>query len=250
MPRGISMHGIGKIWTERDGNQNITLESVKQIYLTKRGIARQQPHCEMRVPTGERYGGTSEFELAYLAKLAHRAEGEFAANNIIVEIGSMVGKSVIPVASVTTRDIVAIDPHEGDWEEPALAYIGIDGVEEGYINRREIMGDTYDQMVENLEYYGYRDRVEILKMMSDQAAKEWDGRKICFMFIDGDHHEKWVRHDVEAFAPWLVPQAMLVFHDYKTSCFGVTKVVDELVEEGVIHHGGTVGSMFYARYLG
>jgi predicted O-methyltransferase YrrM len=186
-----------------------------------------KPHKQMTIPMGYKYGPTYEFEVAALAFIAHHAESQMPEGSVIVEIGSLLGKSAIAMASVTDQPIVCIDPHNTEaWVYPR----GMEDPEE-MRDWRAQMGDTYEQFIENLEHFGVRDKIEVIKQYSDQAAREWDGRKIGMLFIDGDHSYKWAKHDFEAFEKHLVRGAVVVFHDFDAVNFpGVFKYVSELIQ--------------------
>ena len=51
-------------------------------------------------------------------------------------------------------------------------------------------------------------------MMSDDAAKEWDGREIDFVFVDGWHSYDAVVSDARNFASLLTPNGVVCFDDY------------------------------------
>lgn len=194
----------------------------------KQEEAYASPHRSLTIPLGQKYGSTPEYELAALAYLVDLADGVYPEDSVIVEIGSLVGKSTISMACVSTYPIVAIDPHTGPWE------LMLDE-ENDLRDRREEMGDTLHVMIENLEHYGVRDKVEIIQKFSNHAAEDWDGRKICILFIDGNHEYEWVKHDFEAFRPHMVDAGTVVFHDYHLSFPGVRQYVDEaILDEKVV----------------
>jgi predicted O-methyltransferase YrrM len=190
--------------------------------------------------------------MAALAMMVDLAEGQYPEDSVIVEIGSLVGKSTIAMASVSSYHIVAIDPHEGDWvwTEEVTIHKGIHAVEGIVRDRRFEMGDTYDRLVDNLNHYGVRDKVEIIKATSEEAAKAWDGRKICMMFIDGLHSREMVQHDFEAFQPYFVEDATIFFHDVSTSFPGVLEYVSMLVREEKVFPMFRTGSLLGAQVLG
>lgn len=199
-----------------------------------------KPHKHMIVPVGYKYGPTFEYEVAALGFLAHHAEEAMPEGSVIVEIGSLLGKTAIAMASVTDQPIVCIDPHDAEsWVAPR----GINAPEEEKDWRHQ-MGDTYDLFIENLEEFGVRDKIEVIRQYSDQAAKEWDGRKIGMLFIDGDHSYEWVRHDFEAFEQYFIEGAIVVFHDYDAIHFpGVFRYVSELMQYRKIKPQLTVGTL-------
>lgn len=200
----------------------------------------EQEHCSIVIPCGQKYGNTPEYELAYLAHVAYSCGSAYAHDNVIVEIGSLVGKSTISMASASRHRIVSIDPHDGPWEM---------AISDGntVVDNRDIKGSSLRQFTENLEYYGVADKVEIIKKYSDVAARDWDGRRICLLFIDGDHTEEWVRHDLDAFYPHMAVGGLIAFHDYSKSFSGVTKVVDEAVESGRLRVERQVGQLIMTQ---
>ena len=48
---------------------------------------------------------------------------------------------------------------------------------------------------------------------SEQAAKEWDGQKIEFLWIDGAHEYDMVKLDFESWNPHLLEGGFIAFHD-------------------------------------
>lgn len=199
------------------------------------------PHVSIEVPCGMKYGSTPEFELAFLAHVAYSCGMAYASSDVIVEIGSLVGKSTIAMASVASQQIVAIDPHDGPWE------ILVTDSKGHTLDNREKMGNTLNQFKANLEHYGVTDKIEIIQEYSDVAAKNWDGRRICLLFIDGDHTEKWVDHDLYAFLPFMAPGGLIAFHDYSKSFSGVTTVVDKAFADGTLRKIRLVGTLMMTQ---
>lgn len=198
------------------------------------------PHRAITIPFGSRYGTTPVYELAYLGTLAAEAEMIYAHDNVILTIGALLGKGTIAMASGTSRKVVSVDPHDGPWM-----------IRDGSFDRRAMMGNTEPRMRANLEHYGVLDTVEMINEFSDVAAKEWNGRKICMLMIDGDHTYEWVNHDFYAFKDHLVDNAIVCFHDYRRVDFeGVTKAVNEIIEEGHVTGVNLVGSLLHCTYLG
>jgi hypothetical protein len=216
------------------------IESLRKIMKARHKAFSEQPHEQLVIPCGQKYGGTPEFELAYLAHVAYSCGMAYAATDVIVEIGSLVGKSTIAMASASRHRIVSIDPHDGPWEM-ALS----DG--KTVVDQRDIKGASLTQFKENLEHFGVTDKVEIIQEFSDVAAKNWDGRRICLLFIDGDHSEKWVAHDLYAFLPFMAPGGQIAFHDYSKSFSGVQKVVDLALANGTLRRIKQVGQLFMTQ---
>lgn len=119
--------------------------------------------------------------------------------DVVVEIGSARGKSTCALALACRHNrhgkVYAIDPHTvngwSDW-----------GTE----------GDTEQFLRNRLRDYGLEDWCEVIRATSAVAAKHWS-KPIDLLFIDGDHSFDGVRHDFEAFRPYLTNHALVLFHD-------------------------------------
>jgi predicted O-methyltransferase YrrM len=222
--------------------ESTSAKELMNILRGKERAYRAQPHESIVIPCGKKYGGTCEYELAYLAHVAYSCATAYAASDVIVEIGSLVGKSTIAMASVAKHPIVAIDPHDGPWE-----VVLTDA--ENALDNREKMGNTLDTFNNNLIHFGVQDKVEVIQEYSDVAAKNWDGRRICLLFIDGDHTEKWVDHDLYAFLPYMAPGGLIAFHDYSKSFAGVKAVVDNAFVTGTLRQERLVGSLMMTQVL-
>lgn len=169
----------------------------------------------------------------------YRVLGQVVANlsypldHVIVEIGALYGKATVTMAKVSRHRIISIDPHSGPWSAPTGQ------------NRRAKEGDTYDRFIANLERYSVRDRVEPLRLRSDEV--KWDGRPICLLFIDGSHDYTDVRYDLAYFSQFVVPGGLIVFHDYGIGCHGVNAVADQACLTGFINRLTCVGIMLFTQ---
>ena len=107
----------------------------------------------------------------------------------VLEIGSAWGYSAIAMALGGATYVTAVDPH-------------VDG--------------TYDAMLTSLGIYGVAHRVTIIREFSQVALPrlERDGREFDLVFIDGDHEEAAVRHDIDHCQRLLAPGGVLACHDY------------------------------------
>src|SRR5262249_46382420 len=81
----------------------------------------------------------------------------------------------------------------------------------------------------------------IVRETSDGAARRWS-LPIDLLFIDGDHSYEGVKHDWEAFSPFVQPFGLVIFHDtlwdlrpdpelYRDD-MGVPRFVEELRAQG------------------
>lgn len=119
--------------------------------------------------------------------------------DVIVEIGSARGKSTCALALACRQNgkgkVYAIDPHDVNaWTE------------------LHTNGETLPFLRERLASYELGSWCEILRADSQSAARSWT-QSIDLLFIDGDHSFEGVRHDFEAFSPWLHQASLVVFHD-------------------------------------
>ncbi len=92
---------------------------------------------------------------------------------------------------------------------------------------------NHEEALERLCPYGERSR--ILRMLSVDAAKQFDDKQLDFVYIDADHHKTAVTQDIEAWYPKLMSGGILSGHDYLDgefagSHFGVKSAVDEFVK--------------------
>ena len=72
--------------------------------------------------------------------------------------------------------------------------------------------ETYEGALQRLEEFG--DRVEVLRMTSDEALKVIEG-PFDFIWIDGDHTEDQVRRDFAQWQQRLKPRSIIGGHDYQ-----------------------------------
>jgi hypothetical protein len=136
----------------------------------------------------------------------------------IVELGSYRGKSTAYLAAGAAigngAPVFAVDP----WDTPG--------------NRTGRFGfadpATRAAFMAQLSAVGLLDRVTPLRGFSTDVARHWL-RPIGLLYVDGSHTEADVRADVEAWAPFLEPGAVIAFDDYRTDRNpGVAAVVDRM----------------------
>lgn len=88
---------------------------------------------------------------------------------------------------------------------------------------------TYREFIEgNLEHFGVLDRVQWHLARSQEI--EWKG-PIHLLFVDGSHTYGGVKGDIENLLPHVVPDGIVIFHDYP-AMKGVKWAVDELMATG------------------
>lgn len=153
-------------------------------------------------------GTTPNEEIFVLSEYVRKLD--FPESYKILEIGSLLGKCTIAMASVANHLIYTVDPHEGPWTtfDDFVKVTGSGTVRD----RRAEAGKTWEPFLANLEKYGVRHKVKPIKAYSDQV--KWNAGPIGLLFIDGDHSYFWCKHDYEKFSPHVAMGGYVVFHDY------------------------------------
>lgn len=73
---------------------------------------------------------------------------------------------------------------------------------------------AYRTFKSRIEKLGAERQVDIRRMTSVEAGREWDGRKFDFAFIDGQHSASAVREDIQMWWPKIKAGGMIVGHDW------------------------------------
>jgi len=126
------------------------------------------------------------------------------ADRDVLEIGSAYGYSTV-ILALAGASVTAVDPHE-DMQ-------------------------SYGALLANLDAHGVRERVEVWRSKSQNVlpALVSDGRRFDVVWIDGDHMEAVVAHDVGWALRLLKPTGTLAVHDYdEDTCPGVRVALDRL----------------------
>jgi predicted O-methyltransferase YrrM len=146
----------------------------------------------------------------------------------VVEIGSYLGRSTCLIGLALKQfgrdpELVAIDPHTGDRQN--LDGLGVDTI------------PTLDLFRVYTAGAGIRDLLDERVMLSDDAAKEWDGRPIDFLFVDGWHSYDAVMSDARNFASLLTPKGVVCFDDFGSYDDVRSAVRDAAAELGLHLYG-------------
>jgi hypothetical protein len=139
----------------------------------------------------------------------------------ILEIGTGRGDSAISLA-LGLRDAEIAARYQGP---PGNVYT----VEPGFISghwwfpdyhRPEGYTWTYDlaAFLERCRYCGVQDYITAIAKTSDEVFREWDGKPLAALHIDGAHVEKNLREDLR-FTEFLQPGSILILDDW----FDMTK---------------------------
>ena len=151
----------------------------------------------------------------------------------MVEIGSYLGKSTVLMGQVAMEAgglVHAIDPHEGEITSPQGPQVHT--------------SPTYERFLKNVAWGGVEAVVKPIRQKSFEV--DWK-EPIGYLFIDGLHDYTNVMRDYVCFSHWVEKGGGIAFHDYKTDFPGVTKLVDELLERGVVEKIAGAGSLIVTR---
>lgn len=75
--------------------------------------------------------------------------------------------------------------------------------------------------------HGGNPRVIKVKRRSPEAAKDFADASFSTVYLDGLHAYPWVKADIEAWLPKVMPGGFLCGHDYETRFPGVIQAVNE-----------------------
>lgn len=150
-------------------------------------------------------------EARILQKYAIDQQGKSKSD--LLEIGSWKGRSSIAIASILTegRRLWVIDHFQGSLEHQKG--------QKFYTLPKYTRSDKlwiYPELLENVIKYNVQNKVIILPLDSEKAAKVAD-EKFSFIFIDGDHRYEGVSKDCNLWLPHLEKDGVLIFHDYQYS---------------------------------
>ena len=90
------------------------------------------------------------------------------------------------------------------------------------------------------------DGVELVVGESTEVAEEFND--IDFLFVDADHEYESVKKDIKAWLPKVKVGGKILFHDYE-SWPGVTKAVNEAIEDGLLEKGEQAKSLLCTTKL-
>jgi hypothetical protein len=119
-----------------------------------------------------------------------------------------------------------VDP----WEEcaPDSSY----ATTEDHINRctQAEHDESMRQAMNNVDLF--RGQFKVLRMTSEEAAKEFPDESIDFVFIDGDHSYEGCSQDIALWYPKLKDGGLLSGHDYRDGRnYGVKQAVHEFAKQ-------------------
>jgi predicted O-methyltransferase YrrM len=153
------------------------------------------------------------------AKELIRLAAQVGEDSCVLEVGSYRGRSTTALAFGAkiggNAPVYAIEPHE--------QFFGLMGGRLGPADRLAFF--------RNLVKAEVVERVRLVNLSSEVVSKGWS-RPIGMLWLDGDHSFDGVTRDFEAWAPFLVPEAVVAFHDAQDPMLGPRQVIDRLLADG------------------
>lgn len=133
-----------------------------------------------------------------------------------VEVGVAYGGHSISILDKTNvRKLYGIDPY--------LNYSEYRGDSRNL--EQEKQDDLHLMVKGRMSFYG--DRFELIRKLSNECYQLFEDASLDFVYIDGNHFEKFVKQDIENWFPKIRPGGILSGHDYNHPNFPhVSQCVD------------------------
>ena len=116
-------------------------------------------------------------------------------NGVVVELGSLFGKSAIVIGEVSNEigfKFWCVDAFVTDGEPAEKSF------------RKHVL-DVYP-------------KANLIKGTTDEVAKSWT-KKIDFLFIDANHQDEGINNDCINWIPFVKKGGYVAFHDYNNDLF-------------------------------
>ena len=138
-----------------------------------------------------------------------------------VEVGVAFGANIKSLLDNTNIEkLFGIDPYqESTWDL------------QGQVNVEKDFG-SFDSLYEHVDAFlsQYGERVNLIRMTSEQASKKFKNESLDFVFIDGDHFD--IETDVKCWEPKVRDGGYIMGHDWKHPTFGnITEFLTNYYDE-------------------
>jgi len=168
---------------------------------------------------------TTESERIFLWHLASSAAGNFS-DKLFIELGTMNAISTLFIADgikIATKHVPnALTPNTIRTVDNYSAYSN---------NPNNPAIHSHEVNKKLVKDFGHDDVIEVIKGDSIEYLKSLDDKSIAFLFEDSWHVEPHVRSTLEIAIPKMVPNGLIVCHDYCAGHRGVIYAVHDVLEK-------------------
>ena len=174
----------------------------------------------------------------------HQAVEEAKDGDVLVEVGSFLGKSAAYMADCIQVSGKHLDFYAVDcWDEKQYRQWWIDLKDDPPAPWPvgELIGKPLlDAFLYATDKAGAADFISVTRKASVDAAMLFVDQACAFVFIDADHRYPGISSDITAWTPKVKPGGILAGHDYRTPTWpDVTRAVDEVFGSRVEHRGNS-----------
>ena len=157
----------------------------------------------------------------------------------ILEIGSYKGKSTIILA----KAVIAAGGDKIFACDPLSLSCSTDPDD---VNKEDLPGIFYD----NLKQYNVEKTVQFFQMKSDVLVESWD-KPLKVLWVDGDHTYDGAMSDFMLFKDYLMPGAIVCFHDVLHGFDGpIRTFMEKIVLSDLFGDCGLCGSIGWGQFIG
>jgi len=143
--------------------------------------------------------------------LLHRVARERLPHGPALEVGTYCGKSAIYLGAAAREvggTVFTVDHHRGSEENQA----GWEHHDTTLVDEEFGLMDTLPVFRRTIARAGLEDQVVAVVGRSTTVSAHWR-TPLSLLFIDGGHAEVHAQNDYAGWAPWVMPDGLLVIHD-------------------------------------
>ena len=105
---------------------------------------------------------------------------------------------------------------------------------------------TIQCRIQNAELKPYKDKVTLIKKTSIDAVNDVPNH-VDFVYIDGNHSYRYVKHDVESYYPKVRNGGIIGGHDFRADCAGLCRAVMQFGEKEKLELKGWVTDWWFEK---
>jgi hypothetical protein len=139
-----------------------------------------------------------------------------------IEIGVRDGSNAEKMLKGGVKELVLVDPYS---PYTVWGFRGTEAFEDRIEITQEQQNAYRKEMLNRVAPYG--DRISILNITSEQAARVFPDNTFDYIYIDGNHKYEAVKKDLEAWYPKVKKGGIFAGHDFTKPHLGVAKAVKE-----------------------